>query len=721
MVIGCRIEKRKSFYVVPVESFMIDMIDITMPPGTDMTNSKVLHETVQMNFNKTPGGKIYEEDLKNIYCALICGLNLNDNNDNKGRFNPLGRKLYLYSFTIEQALNTMKTLRLEVRLPRTTSTIFYKIKPDLGLALLRKFYDAKLLHSPADRTRSEPKKNVALQPTPKGVAMLQDFCYNIGMKGDQLPLILKSSFNSMELIKFDRDVITDKILYSDYFIHLLFIKMMGDERVIWTSSNAPDELPSLDVKTDLEESFGFDIGFREIETFVSLRGFDIARQESSTNSSINNLADSKPIEKETVSPFYHRYFTNPESDSHIQYYVSKGVRFHKDIAFKRDGEEIVLSYCLTGKSICQWLSDCTDIFSPNHAVEIASLLLKSKLLVPVMISPSISNLERVVNSRNAYYALSTMGENSVNWKRFGLNSSEDDLSNKFLDEFNCEKLTPLNEDSFDVTEDPPDHPPPYSDKASSVVLLKEVLRDPGMRYLFKQHLKQEFCSENLEAYLKLKQYERQTVLLGKLLRTKKYGFHKGSENKLNKQIVKLTTICLSSAFHIYFTYISNDSPFVINIDYSLRERITSIMMFSNVSPSSAIPLEVDTSSPDCQNYTLEPLKHNRKIMLRPDPPLLSSRGLKLKDVQEVTEPSVSISSDLEVRRQDATYNLHQEGPMSPTEVKITNNLDTLLQISSIFQDIIKHIYRLMEVDSFPKFLDGSLYQNANANIELTKR
>ena len=64
------------------------------------------------------------------------------------------------------------------------------------------------------------------------------------MATDDYPEILTAiDFNTMSLFKFERDLSTDKILYSEYFLHLLFNLLMGPKPNIWTASNKPDPLP----------------------------------------------------------------------------------------------------------------------------------------------------------------------------------------------------------------------------------------------------------------------------------------------------------------------------------------------------------------------------------------------------------------------------------------------------------------------------------------------
>lgn len=392
--------------------------------GCFPSKTSILHEATHHKFSRTSSGRIFEKDIKDIFSLLIISLRLERDGLTNYLFNsppiiklhkPL-RKSYPYSFSLESAIEKMKDLQLDVELVNTVTCISYSFKSEVSLALIEQFYKARLLHSPADRTRSGAKSNVALQPTPKGIAIVQEFCERIGMEREEFPeVLLAHDFNTMELFNFDRDTRSDRILYSEYLLYLLFNLMMGPEPNVWTPSNTQDALPSL----NFSDSESFDKLYKvfsnsqdaknakqnnddssDVEgfSFTSYRHFSKTHQSSETHS----VTDSKEM---ATSPFHHRYFTNPESDAHSQYYVSSvGVRLLKDkIVLVGPNKSVTVDYCISGKAIYQWILDCTDIINPNHAHEIAKLLVKHNLIKPVSFSSSLSF------SRDAFYQLSTLG------------------------------------------------------------------------------------------------------------------------------------------------------------------------------------------------------------------------------------------------------------------------------------------------------------------------
>lgn len=689
--------------------------------------SKTLHETVLKNFNKTPSGKIYENELKDIYGMMLICLELKDTQGTRIRFNPLA-KTYPYSFHIEDALEKMTHLEVKIELSKTTTTISYSIKPELGSALLTKFFNAKLLHSPADRTRSMPKNAVLLQPTPKGVAILQDFYKKIGGKREGIPPILLSNLNSMDLFKFDRDPISDKILYSDYFLQLIFVKLMSSSPNVWSPDKKADTLPSIDSKLDFNECFsdGFDFSMLGIDkATVNLQNLypgceGVNFWDSQSNGS-SITVDEKDKKSYLVSPIHHRYFTNPESDSHVQYYVSNtGVRFHQNKIFRSStGEDMNVNLCISGKAICQWLCDCTDVISIHHATEIADLLLKVKLLVPITLSPSNANHKRFQPDRSSFYVLGKQGLNIVHWMDIKENELVNNIEEASADRLTYKELSSQSIESFIdncMSKDLKSH----SNLRVPITTLQENLKDPGMRYLFKKHLEKEFCSENFEAYLQLKQFHKKITILSELLIFKR-NCMKHTTKSIDCQIVQLANTCLGMAYHIYFTYLSSDSPFLLNINYNLKEQITRIMLNKSMVSSAT------------QDYTKTPIQESfgdncsasRGILddieleITPTSPISSTSPVSSTKLN-ASSRETRIIGDTNIKRQDIVYEEFDFQFKSPMEQNIRNTLNILVQVSAIFDATANHIYRLMEVDSFPKFLDSDIYQHATSYIELRK-
>ena len=333
---------------------------------TDKDVLTTLHELASKSFSRTPNGLLFTNDLKTVYSLLLICLDLKEESaESKSILNAFNKN-YPFTFTVKTAIEKMGKLELSVNMSATCMSMSYAIKPALARHLLELFMSAKLLHTPADRTRSEPKEKVLLQPTPKGVAILQKYVKDIGLK--KIPDIVLSSFNSLDFFTFERSSVTDSIIHSDYLIHILFIRMMGPYPNVWSPTKPADKVPSLGTLLEYDnDSFTFEnLEYSGANGFIS----DIANQnlhENIDNSWLSQIPEKELQKEDRVSPFAHRFFTNPDSDSHIQYYVSdSGVRLFKSKIFGK--HKTAIDYSFTSKSLWQWLMDCTDIMYPKDCL-----------------------------------------------------------------------------------------------------------------------------------------------------------------------------------------------------------------------------------------------------------------------------------------------------------------------------------------------------------------
>lgn len=618
--------------------------------GCSPSKISVLHEATHHKFSRTSSGRIFEKDIKDIFSLLVISLRLERDGSTNYLFNsppiikfhkPL-RKNYPYSFSLESAIEKMKDLQLDIELVNTVTCISYSFNSEVSLALIELFYKGRLLHSPADRTRGKPKSNVALQPTPKGIAIVQEFCERIGMEREAFPEVLLShDFNTMELFNFDRDSRSDSILYSEYLLYLLFNIMMGPEPNVWTPSNTQDALPSWNFSDTesfdkLYEVFSNSKDTKNVKgnnkNASEFEGFNFGDYQyiskARQSSEIHSFTDHREI---ASSPFHHRYFTNPESDAHSQYYVSSvGVRLLKDkIVLAALNKSVTVDYCISGKAVCQWILDCTDIINPNHAIELARLLVKHNLIKPISLSGNHSF------SRDAYYQLSTLGLALSLW----------DFLERNLQDSSCfqtgTKILRLTNNAT----------------------LENILNDPGMRLQFRKHLIKDHCAENLEAYIQLTQFEEKYKAwenLSDIIDNQNHSCKPVSCSDVNRRLKNLQTTCMSFAFQIFHTYLSIDSPKIVNIDFRLRSKITTLMI-----GDSGAKVNGD----------------NESIIFLKTP----------------TEDFALGSSVLE-ETADSASRSHVDGKLLAPDNSFRKIANLLLQIK--FQ-----IYHLMKVDSIPKFLE----------------
>lgn len=671
----------------------------------ELKGLRTLYEAVRMNFSKTPSGKVYEKCIKDIYSMMIICLKLKDGRE-KNRFTILHRS-YPYTFYEQDALETMKSLLMDIETSNTVTTISYSIKPPLGKLLLKKFYDAKLIHSPADRTRNRSSSNVSLQPTPKGLAIVQHYFKKMGGCREHFPEVLMSNLNTMDLFTFERDPINDRILYSEYLVQLIFVKMMGDKPNIWSPDRNPDPLPKMDVRLDFTDPREIQFGLSRITSLIQ----DSQRQKE-RRSNLWDLGlklchseeNANLKEQDMISPLHHRFFTNPESDSHIQYYVSNsGVRFSRDKVFHNDNK-IKLKICLTGKSICQWLTDCTDVISLAHAVEIGNLFLTYKFLTPMLNAPSTSTVDKFSDRRDAFYSISFSALKFLNWSE-----KYSDYISEIIQLSNERMFESFTSGSLRL------HPSAVSKQFT----LRDSLKDPGMRYLFKKHLEKEFCSENLEAYIQLRQFEKKLNILNKLIKIKESREYSQQVFIAAKQIAEE---CLNLAYHTYFTFLSKDSPSMLNIDYNLQSTIETLMLTKVIKLTEKErhdSLTEDSCTEISHSELLleeESSKSGLSVSFKASPHISFKSSAKLENVA-----SNIVTAGETVETQIITCCDADLYPEAEEDKCLTDKFLLLIEVTNAFEEVRRHVFRLMEVDSYPKFLNSEIYRNAISFVSIVNK
>ncbi|EJS42645.1 sst2p [Saccharomyces arboricola H-6] len=698
-----------------------------------VNKNRTLHELSSKNFSRTPNGLIFTNDLKTVFSIFLICLDLKEKkyiNDAKSfLFTPF-TKHYQFSFSYQEAIEAMGQLELKVDMNTTCINVSYNIKPSLAHHLLTLFMSSKLLHTPQDRTRSEPKEKVLFQPTPKGVAVLQKYVRDIGLK--RIPDILLSSFNSMKLFTFERSSITDSIIHSDYLIHILFTKMMGSKPNVWSPTNPKDWLPSL---SSLLEYTNND------DTFT----FEKPKPEQGWQSQIESI-DINDLKR--VSPLAHRFFTNPDSESHIQYYVSNtGIRLFQDKAFGTS-KKTIIKYCFTTKAIWQWIMDCTDIMHVKEAVSLAALFLKMGLIVPVLLLPSRADKKKFQISRSSFFTLSKFGWDLISWKYCmsdnirAPNGNTIDLGSTFTGHVTTrDEKTILDEnDGFaqDVF---------ISSSSRSLNKLDCVLNDPGMRYLFRRHLEREFCVENLDVFIEIKRFLKKMTVLKKLIDSKHVSKKPGTSSSKNtiiktidSALMKQANECLEMAYHIYSSYIMIGSPYQLNIHHSLRQNISDIMLQPCSPLSEHFPTTLDdsmleytqSSSSSFSSTDGNTLREPPEVILKPSKSFLNEdnpfqnqvptqQSKEYKPVPLMLTVVHSNNVSIEKPHTILRYGSSDAKIHSKSYGSLPATLKVLRKLYPLFRNVSNEMYKLMNNDSFHKFTKSDVYKEASALIEIQEK
>lgn len=585
---------------------------------------------------------------------MLISLNLqngvNQNEKNRGTFS-FATKRYEYSFSVTQAVESMRNLSLEALQNKASITIQYRINETTAHDLLSKFMAAKLLYTPADRTRNQPKEKVLLQPTPKGVAILQEFSLNIGLR--QRPSILYSDLNSMELFNFERDLSSDQIQLSEGLIVIFFLYLMGPIPNVWSPSSPHDGLPPIN-KIIYKDDDIFNFG-----------------SESSTSDVVAEINSSEPplkSEATTIkrqSPLAHKYFTNPNSDSHVQYYVSdKGVRISsKGVAdvFRYN------DFTFSTKSLWQWIMDCTDVLTPDEGVLVLHMLIKYELFNMLKVD-SGSGFKPPISKDN-YCQLSPKGIERVGWPSENTDMSTNNLPSVINNNTYIESSSNLES------------------KTLTNIRLENILNEPGLRHIFKKHLEEEHCSENFNILIELKIFLKLMEQLRSFLRDDANSAENLMTSKMSMQkyyktnIRKLTHNALEIAVHIYSTYVMVGSPLEVNINSQLKDEIESLFIGFKQSQSTT------TEIADAESYR-------------------SGVGFCFEVPKKAhIHQSSSVYSNNRIFQE-----LEQHSSDRRTEsVNLRAIIEVLRNIWPYFSELNHSIYNILETDSLDRFKRSKKY------------
>lgn len=440
-----------------------------MPPSSSSSPSYKLNNplpsppqiaSMSTGFQKASNGKLFTKDVESIFAMLILSLNLSSSgpvSSSKSKTaslipSKIRRSYYPYSFYVEDALQTIQNMSVSIITGTTKTTITCSVPSHSALTFIQRFMSARLLHCPSDRTHSKPVSNIILQPTAKGVYFVERYCRKNGIylsSNAPINALLGSVHNSMKCISFDRHSITDELICNEAFVFLLFQRLMGPYPNVYSPSNGSDPIPYPPNISDLLQSQSGSNHSSNQNSNIHSSTLNLAFQDLALYSPLEekNFEDQYQSGNKVESPYYHRYYTHPDSDALSQYYVSsKGVRLFKNKKFDvmiggphyssdynnnsfypntPDSKDkhasfttttttttnaatttttitkkiatsscytdssptiktITVDYCFTGRALWQWLLDCTDVVYQREAMHLANLFFVSKMIEPIL-------------------------------------------------------------------------------------------------------------------------------------------------------------------------------------------------------------------------------------------------------------------------------------------------------------------------------------------------
>ncbi|KAK9383169.1 regulator of G protein signaling domain-containing protein [Kockiozyma suomiensis] len=192
--------------------------------------------------------------------------------------------------------------------------------------------------------------------------------------------------------------------------------------------------------------------------------------------------------------------------------------------------------CFSGLEAKRWILDCTTAVSDKEALTLLDAFLTRQLIVGLD-SRSLASKETFIIDKSAYYTLTDAGKRLAGW-----NASFNIAS---ISQAAVRSRSPIPRVSS-----------PATDKKQK---LHRILENPALRLLFREHLEDNFCEENLSFYLE----SIKVIALYEEL--KKNGSTSARKIRVN--------LCITEAWCVYQVYLAQGSASEVNIDHDLRVRV----------------------------------------------------------------------------------------------------------------------------------------------------
>lgn len=219
-----------------------------------------------------------------------------------------------------------------------------------------------------------------------------------------------------------------------------------------------------------------------------------------------------------------------DSDSLTDYQTGQtGVKMARE---RKVGDKTVWN-SFTGKATVDWLMDCCTMVDRRETTELASLFCEYGLMKSV---EPLQNGVRFSASKTAYYQVTEKGQRVAGWVTSPKNIT------------NGDSVMPNSRDR--------------NTRDSNANRMTVIIRDPALRLLFREFLRDTHCEENLSFYLDVREF----------LNT--YNIAKKSSPQPRLEVIRET---LAAAYSLYNAFLAPGSPCELNIDHNLRQALAARM------------------------------------------------------------------------------------------------------------------------------------------------
>lgn len=492
-------------------------------------------------FKYTADRRPFYDDLSAIFATLAISLPLESHH--VGLILPSNS--FAFSFTSNEAIDNLMHLKMQQNIQSTdafgrkTSSITitsYQVDRLACMDLMQSFLWARFIKCANDLENVKFRNSLLLQMTPKGIAILDLFVQRNGVMSPDVKKILKSSYNSMRLIVLERDPTTDYITASKQLVEIVFQRFAGCRPNYHNFVSAASSSTQNSSVTGTAENLN-DLGAPYAGTSVSSSTIIVSGKQSAQSVQASNPPEStsSPSPSSSSSSSSSSSFASspsPSDDTVTYADSSSGVKIAdcKRVHLKEYRD------CFSGLEAKRWILDCTTAVSDKEALTLLDAFLTRQLIVGLD-SRSLASKETFIIDKSAYYTLTDAGKRLAGW-----NASFNIAS---ISQAAVRSRSPIPRVSS-----------PATDKKQK---LHRILENPALRLLFREHLEDNFCEENLSFYLE----SIKVIALYEEL--KKNGSTSARKIRVN--------LCITEAWCVYQVYLAQGSASEVNIDHDLRVRV----------------------------------------------------------------------------------------------------------------------------------------------------
>ncbi|KAF9481996.1 hypothetical protein BDN70DRAFT_802316 [Pholiota conissans] len=495
----------------------------------------------------TKRGRPFLKDTLDLFATLIVSLQLGPH---KQFF-----RTFPHSFSTDEAAQNLASLKFSQsnrgpdprepsRVVTTTTTTTFSMTRDMAKAMSQHFMDARLIENATDPSSNLFKDRGTYQLTPKGLHVLERFISKNGINADHLQPVFSSQPICIKLLHLERRSSDDEIIVTQSVITALFRRFVG---------RAPNYPPPADKPLDVFQKYN----------------------ERSKGIALSDLTE-RP-----------------------QPLAGKPAAVHK--------------HCFAAVTALEWLCDFTSVVGREEAAEMAAQFVRFGLVT--LVSDKRKNNDSAIiftvrgstpggNSpvsqqgefrctAKAIYKITDEGRRLAHWDENASSRSQlgespsASTANLVTDRSSVDGSVDTNESKRDAATsrihrrislaeklnanyDPHEK---KSSKESNTDRLRYIVEEPGLRSLFREFLRGNFCEENLSFWLDVQDFKKKFNITSSAMAAAPTT-RPGNRNTPGQAAMERHHESLiNTAFVIYNTYLAPSSQCELNIDHGLRNEL----------------------------------------------------------------------------------------------------------------------------------------------------